>query len=105
PPYYQPSPIPLASQLAVNGGFEDTTSTAWTRQRGANYMPLTTTSIPPKHCGAEAMYLPGFSGGGAVTVVNDAANITQRISIPTAGATLDYYMYFPNQLTELEELP
>ena len=54
------------------------------------------------------MYLAGYSGGGPATTVNDAGNISQTIAIPGgstgAGTTLDFWIYFPNQLTEWEEL-
>jgi hypothetical protein len=119
-----PSPNPIsgpiqvlnASQLVLNGGFEDPNAVTpsgaptWGLGLGANYTVLSSLGIIHPLCknSPGAMYLAGFSGAGAVTLVQDAGNITQQMVVPGgssgAGTTLEYWLYFPNQLQEHEEL-
>jgi hypothetical protein len=111
-----PIQILNATQLVVNGGFEDPNaltpsgSPAWSLASGATYDVLSPMFVVKPHCRMSpgAMYLQGFSGAGPLTQVQDAGRITQTLTVPAgssgAGTTLEYFLYFPNQLTEHEEL-
>jgi hypothetical protein len=107
-------PIAVAQyprQLVTNGRFEDPNATlpngsaAWTGWH-MSYRNLSNDPRFHAHCGANAMYLNGFIGGGNATTVRDGGHMTQRLSIPAGanGTALDFWLYFPNQLVEYEEL-
>jgi hypothetical protein len=110
PPWQPVNPIVRQSrQLVVNSGFEDPNATlpsgvaSWTGW----HMYYTDLRNDPRfhaHCRNNAMYLAGRTGSGIATVVGDGGHTAQRVNGLVIGSMLDFWIYFPNQLVEYEEV-
>jgi hypothetical protein len=102
--------INYPKQLIVDGSFEHASATlpnstmaAW-NNHWAYYVP--SNSSTTAKCGSKMLYIAGRPNGSNPTQLGDAGRTNQRVTIPAGAAStkLDFWVYFPDQPLEQEEL-